>query len=227
MYLIFLSPEREKPFLPRARCFSAFHFNAKRRITMPHSKENATSTENTQPSGYYSPIFTSLGWLNKVRFVDGHKGKPFWSASIVCPRGSYEDYDTELVQTIVKGEQAIELIDKYFDAINDPESKITIVTNIGDLRPDSYVDGEGNTCLVMKGSLLRIRYMKVNGEVVYREEGQEEDQPQADAPKASKRQPERNTQSRVQPDRSTRSGGKPPVKRSKNTGKSRQAAYAG
>ena len=192
------------------------------------SNQNASANTNAKPDGYYSPIMKSFGWPSKARFVDGHRGDPFWSVNIVCPRGAYDDYDTELIQTIVKGKQAIELIDKYFDEINDRNAKVAIVSNIGDLRPASFTDTDGNLRLVMKGSLLSIQYMKVNGEVVYQADpnGQEEDQPQDDPPPA-KRQPAHSSQSRAQPARPKSSGSKPPARRgSQNNRGSRQASYA-
>jgi hypothetical protein len=121
-----------------------------------------------------------LGYLSRVREVVPQaskgraKAKPFLACSIGAFHGepdslTYVNFDTKVV-----GEKAKEVIQMLMDAANDKSKKVLIGFNIGDIYPDSYTitKGEraGQLANVLKGRLLKVKWAKVDGKLVYKED---------------------------------------------------------
>jgi hypothetical protein len=123
---------------------------------------------------------SGLGYLARVREVlpqatNGRaKAKPFLACSIGAFHGepealTYVNFDTKVV-----GEKAKEVIQMLQEAANDRNRKVLIGFNIGDVYPDSYTitKGEraGQLAGVLKGRLLKVKWAKIDGKTVYKED---------------------------------------------------------
>lgn len=128
------------------------------------------------------------GWLNRAREVKPRKGEAFLSVTIVALHGDEGDVQKFPVDCKVVGNKAKELIAAHMDAINTRDSKVFVSFRAGDLYVDTFVyergDKAGQTGFMVKGRLLYIGHLKINGEVVY----QADDEDRATATTEASRQ---------------------------------------
>ena len=123
---------------------------------------------------------TGVAYLNRFREVKpnaakGNKFKPFCSVGLGALRGSSEDVEYTNFDTVISGKDAKELLTKYQKQINDQTVKVLAGFVIGDIFPQTYVTKnketkEEETRCGIKGRLLRIKFLKIDGEMVYKYE---------------------------------------------------------
>lgn len=121
-------------------------------------------------SKYFDLHITGLGYLNRVREVSPKKGASFYACDIVALHGSADAPDKTRFDCRVSGQEAERLI-KAAKSYVDEDRKVLIGFKLGDLYPDlfEYRTGEkaGQTGVSLKARLLRIAWVKVDGENVY------------------------------------------------------------
>ncbi|MEZ9997940.1 DUF3577 domain-containing protein [Vibrio sp. 10N.261.46.A3] len=109
-----------------------------------------------------------IGYLNRIRKVTPKKGQPFWSVEVNCHYGT--DKDSTRFDCIVVGKDAIDLFDKHLVGMT-KEDTVTASVLISDIYLHQYIytkgpkTGEPGACI--KGRLLEVKYLKVNGQVVH------------------------------------------------------------
>lgn len=112
---------------------------------------------------------TGIGYLNRIREVKT-RGKPFMSVTVAALRGSTESAEYTYIDCNVVGEEAEKLIRRCQDAV-DAGKKVLASFRIGDIWTDmfTYETGakKGQAGVSLKGRLLFINWIKVNGELVY------------------------------------------------------------
>ena len=131
---------------------------------------------------------TGVGYLNRAREVkpqSGKKFKPFWSVGISALHGSVDDVEYSRIDTIIVGTDACELIKQYKEDINQQDSRVICGFKVGDIYADPYKNNDGEDRAVIKGRLLYISWIKVNGEMVYKAE-----KPQTKSPDTNPQQQE-------------------------------------
>ncbi len=124
------------------------------------------STSNNE---YFDLHVSGLGYLGRVREVKPGPGKrftPFWAVSISALHGPRDAVNYVYFDTTVRGEEAIKVIQDLEQAINDENRKVLAGFNLGDLMPETYVK-DNETRISLKGRLLRISWVKVDGKTVY------------------------------------------------------------
>ncbi|AMB86041.1 hypothetical protein AWM79_12315 [Pseudomonas agarici] len=132
---------------------------------------------------------TGVGYLNRIREVSVRKGKPFMAVTVAALRGSSDDVEYTYIDCNVVGEEAEKLIRRCQDAVTKGK-KILVSFRIGDIWPDTFTydkgDKKGQTGVSLKGRLLFIGWIKVDGQTVYKAEPREvapaNEQVQAEAP---------------------------------------------
>jgi hypothetical protein len=128
---------------------------------------------------YFNLHTSGIGYLNRIRWVDvkgrGRRSEPFLACAISALRGPSDSVEYTYFDVRVSGEEAIGLINNLQDTVNSG-AKVIVNFRIGDVYPHLYerdvkVDGrptgkKESACL-LKGRLLLINSISVNGEKVY------------------------------------------------------------
>ncbi len=138
-------------------------------------------TAQQQPREFFNLHTSGIGYLNRVRWVEtqgrGRKAEPFLACSISALRGSSDAPDYTYFDLRVSGEEAIALIDGLRDEVND-RRKVLVSFKIGDIYPHLYdrdvrdqktgrSTGQKEMATLIKGRLILINSISVDGEKVY------------------------------------------------------------
>ena len=120
---------------------------------------------------YFDLHITGLGYLNRAREVPVRRGEPFLAVDISALHGSADQVEYTYFDCRVSGSEAQKVIREYQDRINSKERKVLIGFKLGDLYADlfTYATGEnaGKPGVSLKARLLKIEWVKVDGDVVY------------------------------------------------------------
>ncbi|CAH2902120.1 MAG: hypothetical protein PCALPYG88_5713 [uncultured Paraburkholderia sp.] len=135
---------------------------------------------------YFDLHLRGLGYLSRVRDVttcgNGRsKAKPFLACSISAFHGD-PNIENGIVylplDLIVSGEKAKEAVRSVMDDANDPDVKVLVAFRAGDHYIRTFErtgNRAGETGAVLKGRLLRLFWIKVDGQEVWRDEGDDTD----------------------------------------------------
>jgi hypothetical protein len=144
-----------------------------------------TATTSNQ-ANFFNLHVSAVGYLNRIRWVEvkqaGRRAEPFLACSVAALRGNAEKPDYTYFDLRVSGGEAQEICDKLIDDVK-AQRKVFITCKLGDIFPHQYErdvkDGEGrktgekeSACLI-KGRLLQINTVTVDGERVYTREVEE------------------------------------------------------
>jgi hypothetical protein len=122
---------------------------------------------------YFDLHISGLGYLNRVREVKPKKGDSFLACDIVALNGSADAPEYRRFDCRVSGKEAQHLVRRCQQAV-DAKRKVLIGFKLGDLWTDifTYAKGKhaGEQGVSLKARLLYIRWIKVDGELVYKAE---------------------------------------------------------
>ena len=128
----------------------------------------ATGAATTEQK-YFDLHITGVGYLNRPREVPVKKGT-FLAVEIAALRGKADEIEYTRFDCRVSAAEAQKLVRQYKPDV-DAEKKVLIGFKIGDLYPTTFVydkgDRQGQTGVSLKAHLLRITWVKVDGELVY------------------------------------------------------------
>ncbi|OOC10073.1 STY4534 family ICE replication protein [Thioalkalivibrio halophilus] len=132
-------------------------------------------------SHYFDLHISGLGYVNRIREVRPRKGQPFWACDIVAIHGDREAPEKTRFDCRVSGQEAERVI-KAAKAYVDHEKKVLIAFKLGDLYPETFVykkgEKSGETGISLKARLLRVAWVKVDGETVYTAERTTQEPPE-------------------------------------------------
>jgi len=139
------------------------------RMTMTTEADNATVTEAKK---YFDLHVTGLGYLNRVRDVEVTRGSNFLAVDISALHGSVDDVQYTRFDCRVSGSEADRVVRRCMPKMAaDPEAKVLIGFRLGDVYPEifTYKSGEkqGQPGISLKARLLKIGWVKINGETTY------------------------------------------------------------
>ena len=130
-------------------------------------------------TNHFNLHVSGIGYLNRVRWVQpkqaGRKAQPFLACSVSALRGNAESPDYTYLDLRVSGQEAAELVEKCIEDV-DQNRKVVISFKVGDIYPHLYerdvkVDrrktGEKEMACLIKGRLLLINTITIDGERVY------------------------------------------------------------
>ena len=130
-------------------------------------------------TNHFNLHVSGIGYLNRVRWVQpkqaGRKALPFLACSVSALRGNAESPDYTYLDLRVSGQEAAELVEKCMEDV-DHNRKVVISFKVGDIYPHMYerdvkVDGrktgEKEMASLIKGRLLLISTITIDGERVY------------------------------------------------------------
>jgi hypothetical protein len=128
---------------------------------------NATSSNNS----FFDLITVGVGFINRPRVLD-EKGKPL-ALTFVASYGNADDKNKTTFELYVRGSEAKLIIQDLVDNF-DKNDTIWAKLEIGDIRPDLPTDDngefirrkDGSLYLINRGNLLKVHFLKKNGEVL-------------------------------------------------------------
>ncbi len=110
----------------------------------------------TQPS-YFNLLVEGVGYLNRVRTVKPKKGQEFLACSVSAMRGSTAEIGYTKFDCKVSGSEAHVAAEK----------SVIIGFRIADIYPEMFTfekgDKKGQSGVSIKGRLLRVKFVKVDG----------------------------------------------------------------
>ncbi|MFT4066707.1 DUF3577 domain-containing protein [Paraburkholderia sp.] len=131
---------------------------------------------------YFDLHLRGLGYLSRVRDVTARgngrsKARPFLACAISAFHGD-PNVENGIVylplDLIVSGEKAKEAVRSVMDDANDPDAKVLVAFRSGDHYIRTFErtgNRAGETGAVLKGRLLKLFWIKVDGQEVWRDEG--------------------------------------------------------
>ena len=126
-----------------------------------------SNNPQSQDQKYFDLHITGIGYVNRIREVPVKRGKSFLAVDISALHGSASDTQYTRFDCRVSGSEAQVIIDQIKSMIEDEQNKVLIGFKLGDLYADTFVYGKGNkvgqTGVSLKARLLRIDWVKVNG----------------------------------------------------------------
>lgn len=131
---------------------------------------------------YFDLHINGIGYLSRAREVKPKRGAPFLVVDITALYGPSGDTQKTRFDCRVVGGEAKKVIERFMSQINDKghmasdgttlRHKVLVGFRIGDLYVDmfTYEKGEkkGQTGVSLKARLLRLDWMRLDGEMVYR-----------------------------------------------------------
>jgi hypothetical protein len=126
---------------------------------------------------YFNLHTVGIGYLNRVREVQVRRGQPFMACDIAALHGASDAVEYTRFDCKVAGGEAERLIRLYMDAVQ-AEKKVLLSFRIGDLWIDPFLyergDKQGQPGASLKGRLLFIDWIKVNGTLEYKAPARQE-----------------------------------------------------
>lgn len=140
-------------------------------------------TASTQTSNHFNLHVSGIGYLNRVRWVEpkgaGRKAQPFLACSISALRGNSDQPDYTYFDLRVSGGDAIQMVEQLMEDV-DANRKVVLSFRVGDIYPHVYMrnirdkngrtTGEQEPAALIKGRLLVINSITIDGENVFRRE---------------------------------------------------------
>lgn len=130
-----------------------------------------TTASNNAPSTYFNLHTQGIGYLNRVREVPVRRGQAFMACDIAALHGAADDVEYTRFDCKVASGEADRLIREHLEDVR-AERKVLIAFRIGDLwvDPFMYEKGErkGQPGASLKGRLIFIEWIKVDGQFSYR-----------------------------------------------------------
>ena len=132
-------------------------------------------SQSTPEVNYFNLHTSGLGYLSRIRHVDIKRGDGFLACEINALHGRSNDVEYTRFDCRVSGHEAITQIARCLDlSAQDSQVKILLGFCLGDLYVDTFVyrhgERQGQTGVSLKARLIRIDWIKVNGEMIFRAE---------------------------------------------------------
>ncbi len=131
-----------------------------------------TQQTNSKEITYFDLHTTGLAYVNRIREVNIKKGTNFYACTLAMLRGSSENPEYTYIDVRVSGEEAISLIKRCEKACQEKKTILAGVV-VGDIYPDTFIyekgERKGETGVTMKGRLLRIKFLKIDGVLKHQE----------------------------------------------------------
>ncbi len=119
---------------------------------------------------YFDLHTTGIGYLNRARIIKPQRGDEFVAVDIAALHGSADDVQYTRFDCRVAGKDAQSIVRRLVDDVEN-ERRVLVGFKLSDLYADTftYKNGEraGETGVSLKARLIRVYWVKVDGETVY------------------------------------------------------------
>lgn len=152
----------------------------KEKVPAPVPAESATPAQSAPPapvqskpqSSYFNLHIDGLGYLSNIREINTATGS-FLSCTINALHGSTEKPEYTRFDVTVSGQQTSSLIRRCQNAVNE-ERKVLIGFKLSNLTADVFTltkgDHAGESRASLKARLIKISFIKVGQNMVYKAE---------------------------------------------------------
>jgi hypothetical protein len=127
------------------------------------------STQASSQPSYFNLHVEGVGYLNRVRTIKPKKGQEFLACTVAALRGSDSDVSYTKFDCRVSGADAQAIVKRLEDDVA-AEKAVLIGFRIADIYPELFTfekgDRKGQPGVSIKGRLLRIKFVKVNGKSI-------------------------------------------------------------
>lgn len=146
-------------------------------------------TATSNQSSFFNLHVNGVGYVNRVRWVEpsrnaGRRAEPFLACSIGALRGSSDQPDYTYFDLKVSGQEAIDMVDRLEEDV-EAGRKVFIAFRIGDIYAHPYErdvkdrngrkTGQKEMAALIKGRLLLINSITIDGERVFTREDEPAD----------------------------------------------------
>lgn len=125
----------------------------------------------TNETKYFDLHTRGIGYLCRAREVQVRKADPFMAVTVAALHGATHDAEYTYIDCRVTGAEAETLIRHYKEEINSGD-KVLVCFTIGDIwiSPFTYQKGDkkGQPGASLKGRLLYLSTVRINGETVFK-----------------------------------------------------------
>jgi len=122
-------------------------------------------------SKYFDLHTTGIGYLNRARLIKPTRGEEFLAVDIAALHGRADDVQYTRFDCRVVGKEAQALVRRHMSDLDD-DRRILVGFKLSDLYPETFIhkhgDRAGEVGVSLKARLIRIFWIKVDGEFVYR-----------------------------------------------------------
>lgn len=144
-----------------------------------------TTSSSNAPTTYFNLHTQGIGYLNRVREVPVRRGQAFMACDIAALHGASDDVEYTRFDCKVASGETDRLIREHLDDVR-AERKVLIAFRIGDIWVDPFLyekgERKGQPGASLKGRLIFIEWIKVDGQFSYRAPARAESSAAADAP---------------------------------------------
>ncbi|AHF02280.1 hypothetical protein THIAE_06020 [Thiomicrospira aerophila AL3] len=131
--------------------------------------QNAVQNSND----YFNLHTKGLCYVNRFRAVSTRKDT-FYSVTLGFLRGHVDEVETTYIDCVIRNDDVLEILTQYQDAING-DSKVMAVAIVGDIFAQTYKKRDGSLAAGIKGRLIGLNQLKVDGDVVFKRENADQD----------------------------------------------------
>lgn len=126
-------------------------------------------TATTNQNQYFDLHLKGVGYINRFREVQprNKKSQPFCAVTIGFLRGDADEVEYTYVDTIIRNKEVCEILKQHQDAINDKNSKVLGIVTASDIYAEVYESSNDGPKAGIKGRLIGMRQLKINGEIVF------------------------------------------------------------
>ena len=125
---------------------------------------------NAPETKYFDLHTTGIGYLNRIRQVTVRKGSPFMAVTVAALHGAADDVQYTWIDCKVAGGEAERLVRRCQQA-ESAGRKVLVAFRTGDLWIDTFTydkgEKKGQTGASLKGRLLFLSWIRIDGEQVY------------------------------------------------------------
>jgi hypothetical protein len=137
----------------------------------------AYAKQTQEVVSYFNLHTQGIGYLNRIREVPIRRGQPFLACDIAALHGAADAVEYTRFDCKVSGAEAERLIRRCMDAVQ-AEKKVLLAFRIGDLWVDPFLyekgERQGQPGASLKGRLLFIEWIKVDGVLEYKAPARQE-----------------------------------------------------
>ncbi|MDX3904049.1 STY4534 family ICE replication protein [Pasteurella multocida] len=140
------------------------------------------TTQTSTQKNYFNLHTTGFGYLNNIRLVEPKKGNPFYACRVSALVGESDSPEYRYFDMNVVGKETETLIKRCQKAVSE-EKKVLVSFVMSDLwfdtftyPTDSKFHKKGDTGVSLKGRLIRIKMIKIDGEIVHQEKPKADEQ---------------------------------------------------
>lgn len=140
------------------------------------------TTQTSTQKNYFNLHTTGIGYLNDIRLVEPKKGNPFYACRIAALVGESDSPEYRYFDMNVVGKETETLIKRCQKAVSE-EKKVLVSFVMADLwfdtftySTDSKFHKKGDTGVSVKGRLIRIKMIKIDGKIAYQEKPKSDEQ---------------------------------------------------